>query len=86
MSEQVVIYKENYESISKLLTKKEKNKFFEGLFNYMFYGIEPKFKNTNQEIIFYIMKISNFMVNESLKNCKKNQEKRTKNYDKNCTR
>ena len=86
MSEQVVIYKENYESISKLLTKKEKIKFFEGLFNYMFYGIEPKFKNTNQEIIFYIMKISNFMVNESLKNCKKNQEKRAKNYDKNCTR
>jgi hypothetical protein len=26
------------------------------------------------------------MVNESLRNYKKNQEKRTKNYDKNCTR
>ena len=42
----------------------------------MFYGIEPKFKNTNQEIIFNIMKISNFMVNESLRNYKKNQEKK----------
>lgn len=75
MSEQVVIYKENYELISKLLTKKEKYKFFEGLFNYMFNGIEPKFKNTNQEIIFYSMKISNFMVNESLRNCKKIRKK-----------
>lgn len=86
MNEQVIIYKENYELISSLLTKKEKIKFFEGLFNYMFNGIEPKFKNTNQEIIFNLMIISNFMVNETLKNCKKNQKKGTKNYDKNCTR
>ena len=46
----------------------------------MFKGIEPTFKNDFQKIMF------NFMVNESLRNYKKNQEKRTKNYDKNCTR
>lgn len=80
MNEQVIIYKENYELISSLLTKKEKIKFFEGLFDYMFKGIEPTFKNDFQKIMF------NFMVNESLRNYKKNQEKRTKNYDKNCTR
>lgn len=69
MNEQVIIYKENYELISSLLAKKEKYEFFEGLFDYMFNGIEPIFKNDFQKIMF------NFMVNESLRNYKKNQKK-----------
>lgn len=69
MNEQVIIYKENYELISALLTKKEKYEFFEGLFDYMFKGIKPIFKNKFQKIMF------NFMVNEALRNYKKNQKK-----------
>lgn len=79
MNEQVIIYKENYELISSLLAKKEKYEFFEGLFDYMFKGIKPIFKNKFQKIMF------NFMVNESLRNYKK-IKKRAKNYDKNCIR
>lgn len=79
MNEQVIIYKENYELISSLLAKKEKYEFFEGLFDYMFKGIKPIFKNKFQKIMF------NFMVNESLRN-KKKIKKRAKNYDKNCIR
>lgn len=69
MNEQVIIYKENYELISSLLAKKEKYELFEGLFDYMFKGIEPIFKNKFQKIMF------NFMVNESLRNYKKTQKK-----------
>lgn len=69
MNEQVIIYKENYELISSLLAKKEKYEFFEGLFDYMFKGIKPIFKNKFQKIMF------NFMVNEALRNYKKNQKK-----------